>query len=269
MSTNLIKKMKERIAKSGSSKKEILYFGKDTVKRIRFLQELDEGYQFQFHNDYNASIYTLCKDPEDHEDCELCKEGIGIQDTFVWSVWSYDDNAVRIIAFKASGVSPVPSFIEMYEEFGTILDRDYKVKKVGSGMGGSFVVTPLDKERFKKSKAKAFTEKQVKELFEKAYPMKKDDEESEEEDEELESKVKSKKKNKKKEKTVREKYEELSWGELKEIAMEIGVSKKQIKKFEEDEDEIIEYLFDEYEEDDLEEMLEDMEEDSDEEDEDE
>lgn len=275
MSTSLIKKMKERIAKSGSSKKEILYFGKDTVKRIRFIQELDDGYQFQFHNDYNAGIYTLCQDPEDHEDCELCKEEIGIQDTFVWSVWSYDDNAVRIIAFKASGVSPVPSFIEMYEEFGTIMDRDYKVKKVGQGMGGSFVVTPLDKERFKNKKAKPFTEKQVRELFEKAYPLKKDDEDDEDEDDEDEidekkssgSKKKKGSKNKKrKEKTVREKYEELEWDELKEIAIEIGVSKKQIKKFDEDEDEIIEYLFDEYEEDDLEEMLEDMEEDDDEED---
>lgn len=266
---NLIKKMKERIAKSGSSKKEIMYFGKDTVKRIRFLQELDEGYQFQFHNDYSASIYTLCKDPEDHEDCNLCKEEIGIQDTFVWSVWSYDDNAVRIIAFKATGVSPVPSFIEMYEEFGTIMDRDYKVKKVGQGMGGSFVVTPLDKERFKNKKAKPFTEKQVRELFEKAYPEKKDEyDEDEDDEEEMENEVKKKKnkKNKnegkkKKKPSVREKYEELDWDDLKEIALEIGVSKKQIKKFDEDEEELIDYLFDEYEEDDLEEMLEEIDED--------
>ena len=197
MSTSLIKKMKERIAKSGSSKKEIMYFGKDTVKRIRFLQELDEGFQFQFHNDYNASIYTLCKDPEEHEECHLCKDEIAIQDVFVCNVWSYDDNAVRIIAFKATGVSPVPSFIEMYEEFGTIMDRDYKVKKVGQGMGGSFVVTPLDKERFKNKKVKPFNEDQIKEMFEKAYPEKKDeDDEDEDDEEEMENEVK-KRKNKK------------------------------------------------------------------------
>lgn len=270
MSSSLIKKMKDRIAKSGSSKKEIMYFGKDTVKRIRFLQELDEGFQFQFHNDYNASIYTLCKDPEEHEDCHLCKDEIALQDVFVWSVWSYDDNAVRIIAFKATGVSPVPSFIEMYEEFGTIMDRDYKVKKVGQGMGGSFVVTPLDKERFKNKKAKPFDEDQIREMLEKAYPEKKDedDDEDDEEEDEVNEKKKNRGKEKKgsktkkaKKKTVREKYEELDWDDLQEIALEIGVSKKQLKKFDEDEEELVEYLFDEYEEDDLEEMLEELEED--------
>ena len=260
MSTNLIKKMKDRIAKSGSSKKEIMYFGKDTVKRIRFLQELDEGFQFQFHNDYNASIYTLCKDQEEHEDCHLCKDEIAIQDVFVWSVWSYDDNAVRIIAFKATGVSPVPSFIEMYEEFGTIMDRDYKVKKVGQGMGGSFVVTPLDKERFKNKKAKPFDEDQIREMLEKAYPEKKDDEEEDDEEEEVKTK---KKKTSKKKVSVRDKYKELDWDDLQEIALEIGVSKKQLKKFDEDEEELVDYLFDEYEEEDLEEMLEELEEDED------
>ena len=53
----------------------------------------------------------------------------------------------------------------------------------------------------------------------------------------------------------------LDWDDLKEIALEIGVSKKQIKKFDEDEEELIDYLFDEYEEDDLEEMLEEIDED--------
>lgn len=269
MRTNLIKKMKDRIAKSGSSKKEILYFGKDSVKRVRFLQELDEGYTFQFHSNWEPSIYELCQDPEDHEDCKLCKDGIGLQDEFCWSVWSYDDQAVRILKFKASGISPIPGLIEMFEEFGTIKDRDYKIKKVGSGMGGSFVVTPLDKERFKNSKAKPFTEKQMLDLFKEAFKVKPDDEDDEEEDDEEEeksSKKSKKSKGKKKKKSVKDKYMELTWKQLKEIATEIGVSKKQIKEFDEDEEELVDYLFDEYEEDDLEEILEDIDEEEEDED---
>lgn len=274
---DLIKAMKEKIAKSGASKKDILYFGKDSVKRIRFLQELDAGFQFQFHNDWSASIFELCKDPEDHENCKLCEDGITIQDNFIWSVWDYDSSSVKLIQFKATGVTPVPAFIEMYEEFGTIMDRDYKVKKVGSGQGGSFVVTPLDKERFKNSKAKPYSYKQVKEILEKAWVSKDLDDEEEEDEDEEENTSKSKKKSskdnskgnkkKKKEPTLREKFEELSFKELKEIALEIGMSKKELRAFD-DEEELLDELFDNYEEEDLQELLDDMEDEEEEEDDD-
>ena len=269
MAKGLIEQMKEKIAKSGSSKKDILYFGKDTQKRIRFLQELDEGYVFEFHNNWDPSIFELCKDTENHENCKLCEEGISIQDQYVWSVWDYDSSSVKLIQFKATGLTPIPAFIEMYEEFGTILDRDYKVKKVGQGQGASYVVTPLDKERFKNSKAKAMSRKQVKEILENAWqPKEITTDEDDDDEEEEESKVKNskgKKKNKKKQKSLRDKFEELSFKELKEIAMEIGISKKELKAFE-DEEELLDELFDNYEEDDLEELLEDL--DDEEEDED-
>lgn len=269
MAKGLIEQMKEKIAKSGSSKKDILYFGKDTQKRIRFLQELDEGYVFEFHNNWDPSIFELCKDPEDHENCKLCEEGISLQDQYVWSVWDYDSSSVKLIQFKATGLTPIPAFIEMYEEFGTILDRDYKVKKVGQGQGASYVVTPLDKERFKNSKAKAMSRKQVKEILENAWQPKEittdEDDDDEEEEESKAKNSKDKKKNKKKQKSLRDKFEELSFKELKEIAMEIGISKKELKAFE-DEEELLDELFDNYEEDDLEELLEDLDEEEEDED---
>ena len=267
MAKNLIAEMKAKIAASGTSKKEILYFGKDSVKRVRFLQEFDTGYVFEFHNDWAANILELCKDPEDHEDCPLCEQGIKIYENFAWSVWDYDSNSVRILLFKANGVSPIPSFIEMYEEFGTIMDRDYKIKKVGQGQGGSFVVTPLDKERFNNKKAKPFTKKQMQEILDKAYAKQEvEDDEDEEEDEEEVTSKKSKKraKKKKQKKSLRSRFEELSFKELKEIGLEIGLSKKELRAFE-DEEELIDEFFDNYEEEDLQELLEDLEAEKDEE----
>ena len=267
MAKNLIAEMKAKIAASGTSKKEILYFGKDSVKRVRFLQELDTGYVFEFHYDWAANILELCKDPEDHENCPLCEQGIKIYENFAWSVWDYDSNSVRILLFKANGISPIPSFIEMYEEFGTIMDRDYKIKKVGQGQGGSFVVTPLDKERFNNKKAKPFTKKQMQEILDKAYAKQEvEDDEDEEEDEEEVTSKKSKKqaKKKKQKKNLRNRFEELSFKELKEIGLEIGLSKKELRAFE-DEEELIDEFFDNYEEEDLQELLEDLEAEKDEE----
>lgn len=256
--SNLIKQMKEQIAKSGSAKKEVMFFSPDSVKRVRFLQELDEGFRFQFHNDFNAGIYEVCKDPEDHETCELCKDGISIIENYVWSVWDYDSSSVRLICIKASGVSPIPAFIEMYEEFGTIMDRDYKIKKVGKGTGGSFVITPLDKERFKNSKAKAYTEIEVKKILEDSFTSKKVDDDDEDDEDEDDRSRNKKKVNKKKDRAeiVREKYEGLDFDELKDIALTIGYTKKEVRSFD-DEEELIDDLFDNYEIDDLEDMLDD------------
>ena len=163
--------------------------------------------------------------------------------------------------FKANGISPVPSLIEMYEEFGTIMDRDYKIKKVGKGMGSSFVVTPLDKMRFNNKKAKPHTELEVKEIFEKAFPYNENDEEESEEEEVKEVK-KTKKKSAKKvkkspEEKLREDLEELDIDDLKEIAYELGMSKKEVKKL--DEEELIDEFIDNYELEDIQDIIDEME----------
>ena len=256
--SDLIKQMKERIAQSGSSKKEILYFTADSVKRVRFIDELDSGYCIQFHSDYETKVYEPCKDPEDHEDCELCKEGISLLDNFAWSVWDYDTNSVKILLTKASGISPIPMLIESYNEFGTIKDRDYKIKKIGKGIGGSYSVTPLDKTRFRNNKVKAYSKKQIIDIINKSYGSNSKYDDTLDDDEDEIKNKKEKKIKKKIEKTLKDKYLELDYEELKNICIELGMSKKEITEYE-DEEEIVEMLFDEYEEIDLEDLLEDIE----------
>lgn len=258
MAKNFLDQIKTAVKNSGSSKKDILYFGADTSKRIRFLQELDEGHSYTFHSDFETKIYEPCQDQEDHEDCKLCQQGIGTKEVFVWSVYDYDTSSVKLLAIKATGISPVPALIEFFEEYGTIMDRDYKIKKVGKGMGGSYTVTPLDKEKFGVKKAKPYSEKEIWEMFKKAYSSKdvEDDDDDEEEDEE-EVKPTKKSKKAKKEKSLKDKYLDLDWDEVRDIALEIGMTKKELKAFDEDVEELVEELFDNYDEEDLEDMLED------------
>ena len=136
-------------------------------------------------------------------------------------------------------------------------------------------MTPLDKERFSNKKAKPYTESQVHDILEKAYAKSDVDTDDDDDDEEDEAPKKASKKEaakkakKKKKPSLRDQFEELSFKELKEIALEIGISKKELKAFE-DEEELLDELFDNYDEEDLQELLEDMQEpDDDDEDEDE
>lgn len=159
--------------------------------------------------------------------------------------------------FKASGVSPIPSLIEMSAEFDTIMDRDYKIKKVGQGTGGSFVVTPLDKERFTNKKAKPYNNKQVLDIISKAYETD-SDEDNDDENEEEESKKRSKdKKKSKKKKSFKDTLYELDFDTLSDIAKEMGMSKKEIRGFDESED-LADELVDTYEIEDIEEVYEQL-----------
>lgn len=262
MSINLIKSMKESIAQAGASKRDIVYFKADSVQRVRFLTELDEGVTVTMHNHYspdpNGGIFVPCEDPEDNEACKYCKDEIPTQEWYAWSVWDYDSACVRLIFQKATGISPVPSLIEMYEEYGTILDRDYKIKKVGKGTTGSFVITPLEKSAFKNKKAKPFSEDKIRDMIAKAYSEHSSDDDDSDEDEDEKPVKKSKSKGKKKVKSLRDKLLELDFSDIKGIARELGMSKKEIKEFE-DKDELVFELFDNYEDEDLEELFEELE----------
>lgn len=257
----LIDAMKERIKSSGTSRKEVFYIAPDTKRRIRFLQELDDGFELKFHSHWNRGVNALCAELYG-EDCPYCADtDEEMQEVmqYAWSVWDYDANAVRILLYKATGISPVPQLIEFAEEYGTICDRDYTIKKIGKGMSGSITVIPAEVSKFTNKKAKAFNYKQVIKLLQKAYPINSEDVERDEEDEDEKPMTKKNgkavKKSKKKEPTIEEKLSELSLNDLRNIAIELGVAKKELKGL--DEEEIVELLVDDNEEDDLTEAYQD------------
>ena len=256
----LIDAMKERIKSSGTSRKEVFYVGADSKRRIRFLQELDDGFELKFHSHWNRGINALCAELYG-EDCPYCAdtdEDMKEVTQYAWSVWDYDANAVRILLYKATGVSPVPQLIEFAEEYGTICDRDYTIKKSGKGMGSNITVIPSEVNKFSNKKAKPYNYKQVLKLLQKAYPINSEDANADDEDDDDEPKVKKnskQKKAKKKEKTIEEKLSELDLDDLRNIAIELGVSKKELKGL--DEEEIVEVLVDDNEEEELLEAYED------------
>lgn len=254
----LIDSMKERIKNSGSSRKEVFYVGADSKKRIRFLQELDDGFEFKFHSHWNRGVNALCAEVYG-QDCPYCAdtdEEMKEVTQYAWNVWDYDANAVRILLYKATGISPVPQLIEFAEEYGTICDRDYTIKKTGKGMSGNVTVIPAEVSKFRNSKAKPFSYKQIVKLLQAAFPINSEDaSDAPDDDEEDEKPVKKQKKNKKKEKTIEEKLQELDIDDLKNIAIELGISKKELKGL--DEEEIVELLVDDNDEDELEEAYQD------------
>lgn len=167
----LIENIKSNAAKSGANKDKIFFVKSDSKVRVRFLQELDTGYEFTFHDSYQQSINTLCRE-ELGKTCPLCgDESLRTRTLYAWSVYNYDTKKVEVMLFAVNNCTPVSQLVSMYENYGTIMDRDYVLAKSGKQQNTTYTVIPQDKQRFRNAKAKPYTKSTVLKILDKAYPM--------------------------------------------------------------------------------------------------
>lgn len=200
----LLSELKQDIKKSGSSKGKMLFFPEGEKVRVRFLNDVDDGFKIPFHDSFAMGINVPCQTIYDRE-CEYCEdEELRHRDLYAWSVYVIEQNEVKILLSAANAFSPLPALVGMYEEYGTLTDRDYIITKTGKGTSQSYSVVPSDKSKFRNKKAKPFSEAKLLELIDKAFPADNDDEDEEEKPKKKKDKAKNKKKPSKKE----EEYDE-------------------------------------------------------------
>lgn len=204
----LLNDMKSEIQKSGGSKGKILFIKDGTKKRIRFLEDAEEGHELTFHDSYQEGVNALCLE-ELGKDCPYCeRDDLRTRKLYAWSVWDYDEKEVKVLLYAANNCTPIPSIIAMFEAYGTLLDRDFVISRTGSGQNTSYTVIPQDKAKFKNSKANKLSTKELLKVIAKAFPVNPEDmEEDDDEDEEEERKTK-KNKNKAAKTKKKEKYDD-------------------------------------------------------------
>lgn len=211
----LLNDMKSEIQKSGGSKGKILFIKDGTKKRIRFLEDAEDGHELTFHDSYNDGINALCLE-ELGKNCPYCeRDDLRTRKLYAWSVWDYDAKEVKVLLYAANNCTPIPNIIAMFEAYGTLLDRDFVISRTGSGQNTSYTVIPQDKAKFKNSKANKLSVKELLKVIAKAFPINPedmDDEDDEDEEEEEERKTK-KKKNKSSKSKKKEKYEDDDYDE--------------------------------------------------------
>ena len=184
---SLLKDIKTAVKNSGSNKSKIVYFKADNKVRVRFLNDVEDGIKVSFHDSYALGINEPCQEQFGRECHNHENEDLRTRDLYAWSVYDYEANEVKMILAAVNNCSPIPALIGMYESYGTLLDRDYVITRTGSGTNTTYSVVPMDKAKFKNKKAKAWSQKKMLEVIDKAYP-------AEGGSEELEKKPKNKKK---------------------------------------------------------------------------
>lgn len=179
----LVDKIKADAKKSGSNKGKFIYFREGTKLRVRFLQDMDDGMEVTFHDSYEQGINVPCQEHFGRS-CPYCEdESIRTRSQYIWSVWNYEAKEVQLFMFPVNNCSPIPALMAMYENYGTLCDRDYVISVSGKQTTKSYSVVPMDKVKFRNEKAKAYSEAQVLKMLDKAWPCEDVDSDEEDEDE--------------------------------------------------------------------------------------
>ena len=192
----LLDSIKQDAKKSGQSKGKFIYFREGQKVRVRFLQDMDDGMEITFHDSFDQGINVPCQEIFGR-DCPYCNDdSLRTRKQYCWSVWDYENKEVKLFMFPVNNCTPIPALVAMYENYGTITDRDYVISVSGKQQNKTFSVVPMDKVKFRNDKAKAYSTKSVLQLLDKAYPCDaadNDDIEDEDEDETPKKKSKSSK----------------------------------------------------------------------------
>ena len=141
--------IKSEIAKSGSSKGKFMFFKEGTKARIRFLTDFEDGIEVEFHNSFEQGINVPCQE-QFGRNCPYCDmENIKTRKLYAWSVYDYESKEVKLLMFAANNCSPVPTLAVLYENNGTLLDRDYTIIQSGKSTNKSFTVVGENPLKFR------------------------------------------------------------------------------------------------------------------------
>ena len=216
----LLDKIKADAQKSGQNKSKFIFFKEGEKKRIRFLSDMEDGIEVVFHDNFEAGINVPCQEIFG-KNCMYCEEeGLRTRSQYAWSVWDYESKEVRILMYPMNNCSPLGAIAAMYENYGTLLDRDFIISVTGKQQNKTFSVVPMDKQKFRNEKAKPFSKQKFLDILDKAYPDEHSSKYSNDEDEDDEpNKTKKSNKNKKEETD----YSEMSVKELYNLCEDRGI----------------------------------------------
>ena len=89
--------IKQDVKKSGNNKSKIIYFREGEKKRVRFLNDMEDGMEVVMHDSFEKGINVICREAFG-EECEFCgDEDLRTRSNYIWSVWDYDANEVKLL----------------------------------------------------------------------------------------------------------------------------------------------------------------------------
>lgn len=166
----LLENIRRDAEKAGQNKAKMFYVKDGQKARIRFLQDMQDGWEVPFHDSFELGINLPCREFFG-KDCPYCgEEGLRTRSLYAWSVWDYEAKEVKVLMYAMNNCTPIASIASMFENYGTLLDRDYVIQRNGKQQNTSYSVIPMDKNKFRNDKAKPYSKSAFMKILDKAFP---------------------------------------------------------------------------------------------------
>lgn len=229
----LLDNIKNEAKKSGQSKGKFIYFREGEKKRVRFLDDMEDGMEIPFHDSFTKGVNVPCQELYGR-DCPYCEdEELRTRNLYAWSVYDYESKEVKILMQAVNNCTAIPAIMALYENYGTLLERDLVISRTGKGQSTTYSVVPMDKNKFRNTKVKPLSKKALLKYLDQAYPADVEDSDEEEDEEDYEPPKKHKSSTKKKSDDYDEEedeqevdYSEMSARELYDLCMDRDIECK-------------------------------------------
>lgn len=123
----------------GSRKYKFLSVPNGGSVRIRFLWDYNDGFAIyrHWHVEGGKRSMRTCFQSYGAANCPYCLQGDRKVLEFVWAVLDLETNEIKIMAYRRTAYSPVVQLELIYNELGTLLDREFVLKRVSMPVGGN------------------------------------------------------------------------------------------------------------------------------------
>jgi hypothetical protein len=155
----IMEDMMAEIQNASSGKGLVFEVKKDNQAKVRFLVEGNNNIKLPIHGrfskvDPSLNYSVICLKAMGASDCPLCEmaeDESTLRNTrvnYCSLIYDYRDSKVKAFVYKASKATPWASLTEMHSNYGTLVNRDYIIKRTGTGFEQTYPVTPMDKSDF-------------------------------------------------------------------------------------------------------------------------
>lgn len=142
--------IKKQSARGGSGPRvnRMLWAKDGESYKVRFLHEIEDCSSVAFYNSFKEGVNVFGPENWDGEEENKrflkAMKSLKIKPTtqHVFLVWNYEEECVQILLMKAVPSSFLMGIVDWEGQFGTICDKDYILKRMGTGPGTSYSVMP-------------------------------------------------------------------------------------------------------------------------------
>jgi len=154
--------MKVDIAKSGGGATSV--FGPRSMKSgeqiiVRFLTEGGDQLKYVAHGRWMDDAtqrhmgYEMPCAELFGKKCPFCNHddralGTWTANTYAFLMWNYDEGKLQVLSFRPTRATPLGAIGDMWEDKGSLLKRDAKIKLEGQGTEKRYGVIPQDEVAF-------------------------------------------------------------------------------------------------------------------------